>query len=173
MVSKSSAHMILIPQSCGEADTKRIAYKSYAASLSLLHEICKHIRIGFLREKPRISGEESIQLPNQSAYAFACAFYGNDAVPAAVRQRESTSSLVTVFDDLVRLSMLTATTPSGVEMPNAVVRENFVQTLLLFKKMAQQLQNSEENSISIKWSPSQWLATVVQTIQGEVFIPTP
>lgn len=138
-------------------------------SLTLLHEISKHIRIGFLKERPRISGEETTPLPSQSAYAFVCAFYGNEPVPAVVRERESTSPLVTVFDDLVRLSMLSSI-PSDATTDH-VVRENFVQSLLLFKKMAQQLQSSDE-SIPVQWNPDEWLAAVVQSIKSEVFLFT-
>ena len=146
-----------------------MTYKSYTLALNLLHEISKHIRISFLKERPRISGEDSVLLPTQSAYSFTCAFYGNEALPTVARERGSTSPLVTVFDDLVRLSMLGSIPAEGLA-PSSAIRENFVQSLLLFKKMAQQLQSSDEKSVSISWSTSEWLTAVLQPIKNEVFV---
>lgn len=138
--------------------------------LALLHEMSKHVRIGYLKEWPRITSDGAGPAPSQTAYAFACAFYSTESTPALTVERESTSTpLVAVFNDLTSLSMYSAKALSSDSSNNLSVRETFVQSLVLFKNMTQQLQANTEQVVALAWKPDDWLSAVLECIKSEVF----
>ena len=96
--------------------------------------------------------------------------YGEDYLPNIVIEREPTPPLVTVFDDLIRLSMYSDKALSSTATNHVTFRETFVQCLTLLRKLASQLQSSGENAIIIPWQPDEWLLAVVQSIQSEVVV---
>lgn len=136
----------------------------------MLQEISKHIRMAHLKARPRLTGEQPATASSQSAYAFACALYETDAVPSLAAEKGPESPLASVFDDLTKLSLLCGKALVGEESDVAALRETLTQSLVLMRKMAQQLQNSGESPITIPWSPDEWLNTIVQCIKREVLV---
>ena len=160
----------LMSQSRVKSDSARLNCGSSTETLALLHEMSKHLRISHLKEWPRLGNEESEATQTQSAYALACTVYGSDYLPQITIEREPTSPLVTVFDNLIKLTMYSDKAVARDITKSVAYQGTFDQSLVLLRKLAQQLQTSGEQSTLVPWKPDEWLDTVVQCVQRQVFV---
>ncbi|GJE86225.1 Dopey, N-terminal-domain-containing protein [Phanerochaete sordida] len=151
---------------CAKARPNLVSRNSSMECLALLHEISKHIRPAYLKAWHNTSDDDAAAVPFQNAYTFACTFYSLDSAPGLVIETQASSPLVAVFDDLASLSLYFARALSAKSaIPSA--RETSVKSLVLFKDMAQQLQVSGEEVVTLGWNPKEWLSAVLECIKGE------
>jgi hypothetical protein len=159
----------LMSQSRVKSDPAQLSRTSSTETLALLHEMSKYLHMAYLKQWPQIGGEAVGPPSNQSAYALASTVYGRDCLPEIAVEREPTSPLITVFDDMIKLSMYSDMVLAS-SATDITSRETFAQCLILLRKLASQLQANGEPPVPISWNPYVWLSAVVQCIQSEVFV---
>lgn len=108
-----------------------------------------------------LQAERSVQRP----YLFACSFYGI----APKRECENPSRsfdnpFITAFENLAMLTEICAHDLLKDENRLQQVRECFAQLLLLVDRLVGRL----STAVTVAWSPSRWLAIILETLEQEV-----
>ncbi|KAJ3545543.1 hypothetical protein NM688_g5613 [Phlebia brevispora] len=153
---------------CLQENPTRVSYQSTLESLALLQEIWKHIRLTSLKERPRISGDDSNAHAELGPYAFSCTFYG---IEKRLIETPSPASpeppLVSAFHHLTALSKILGSMLLDGPFNINRTQEAFSQPLLLLTKFAQQVQVTSVGQLSITWEPKEWLSTVLNCVQSK------
>ncbi len=138
-------------------------------SFGLLQDIWKRIRIIHLKERPRLNVQDTGTPSDNGPYSFACTFYSNEKHSETLTTRKSSSMpLVTVFNDLITLSMSIAAALQDEQAESIATREAFIHALDIMAQLAQQLQLTSSEPLIISWNPAEWLSTVLGCIRSKV-----
>lgn len=158
-------------QHCLQDNPARVPYTSTVETLALLQEIWSHIRIIYLKERPKTNNHGSSDQVLLGPYAFACAFYGIEKKVIEAPPRASPETpIIGAFDDLTTLSKILGRMLLDGASDMARTREAFSQPLILLAKFAQQLQVTSMGELTIKWEQDDWLAMVLRCTESKVFI---
>lgn len=147
----------------------RIPFDSTRESLALLHEIWKHIRLGSLKERPHISGEDRNAPSQQSPYLFACSFYGIEGRVVEISSPNCPAvPLHTTFINLTSLNKAVGSMLLDGSFNINATREAYIQSLTLLSKFAQQLQLTPVGPLTITWEPDLWLTVALPSVESKV-----
>ncbi|THG95919.1 hypothetical protein EW026_g5825 [Hermanssonia centrifuga] len=153
---------------CLQHNPSRIPTASTLESFGLLQDIWKRIRIIHLKERPRLNVQDTGTPSDNGAYSFACTFYSNEKHSETLTTRKSSSMpLVTVFNDLITLSMSIAAALQDEQAESIATREAFIHALDIMAQLAQQLQLTSSEPLIISWNPAEWLSTVLGCIRSK------
>ena len=139
-------------------------------ALSLLLELWRHLRLAYLKERPRISGEAN-EKEALGPLSYACLFYELPYKPEPAESLASSSPpIVAAFEELVRLSSTLAQTLSASQSQTPITRDSLVQSLRLLTTFVEQLHTVPGFDLTATWAPSEWLAAMLRCLESKVFI---
>ncbi|KAI0690744.1 Dopey, N-terminal-domain-containing protein [Cytidiella melzeri] len=153
---------------CTQINVKRLHESTIRETLSLLHEIWKHMRLAYLKNQPQIADEIAASGSAPGALSYACTFYGIVNKSASTElSNPSRSPVAACFEHLSSLtvSLALAVLSSRSQLP--IARESFVHSLRLLSNFMQQLQGIADPSLLVTWKPTEWLSVVLQCLESK------
>ncbi|KAI0803164.1 Dopey, N-terminal-domain-containing protein [Irpex lacteus] len=146
---------------------KRLVEVSTREALSLLLELWRHLRLAYLKERPRISGEANAK-EALGPLSYACLFYELPYKPEPAESLASSSPpIVAAFEELIRLSSTLAQTLSASQSQTPITRDSLVQSLRLLTTFVEQLHTVPGFDLIVTWAPSEWLAAMLRCLESK------
>ena len=146
-------------------DGSKASQSSVLETLLLQEEILRHIPRTALLQRPALTQKVQAASNSHPPYAFSCLFYGITPIPGLpVSDGTFDVPFVSLFENMVELSMNCARSLLK-EPPNpSRMREVFSQSLLLLDEVAGRI----DSPIRVSWNPSKWLDAILQCIEHKV-----
>ncbi|KAI0081169.1 hypothetical protein K474DRAFT_1768894 [Panus rudis PR-1116 ss-1] len=149
-----------------EKDVSRTWSSTTHATLSLLHELLRHIPPAALRERPQVRIDEDgrAQGPN----SFANSFYGLDAPQLASSVGLPLKNpYETAFQFSSRLSSILGRALSEKPADFGASRKSFIDSLDLLTTVVEKLNYIRASVEPISWQPTEWLDVILGCIQSK------
>ncbi|KAK7063885.1 dopey-N domain-containing protein [Favolaschia claudopus] len=148
-----------------QRDVARTMTPAIRESLILLEEILRQIPQAALMRRPELSGDIDMVAKSQRPYLFAATFYGFApslenipplSGPFTIPLASSFQNLITINTNCSRFLTEGCSSPGH-------LREVSAQSFLLLDRLVEYL----SSQITIDWKPSEWLSSVLTTMEHE------
>ncbi|GBE77521.1 hypothetical protein SCP_0103960 [Sparassis crispa] len=146
-------------------ERSRIPYASMHEVLSLLAEIFRHIPpAATLMSRPQVNGQPEATTGSDGSYQFACAFYGIENRAPRLANRRQVVPFITAFEDLVEMNTLIGNALMISTTDTNIIREVFVQSLMLFGSLVGRLERVQDPPLAIDWDHTEWLSVMMRCL---------
>lgn len=145
--------------------TDSVISKCVREALSLLIDLLQQIPASALLNRPELTAELQAKSQSQGPYEFACTFYGiKKPESTLVVESELGAPFASSFKSLVSCTLVLRQFFDKGSSSLPLLREEFCQSLALL----QELTVRSSATVSIPWSPQEWLRETLDCLDLEV-----